>query len=68
MRRSGSVQEGIPLRLVLHVYDVDDNDADGSCIPLSGAQVDIWHANSQVSIQVYRMLALQERSSFEDNN
>jgi protocatechuate 3,4-dioxygenase beta subunit len=39
----GSVQEGIPLRLVLHVYDVDN----GSCIPLSGAQVDLWHANSQ---------------------
>src|SRR5918996_6307310 len=39
----GSIQEGIPLRLVLHVYDVDT----GSCIPLSGAQVDIWHANSQ---------------------
>jgi protocatechuate 3,4-dioxygenase beta subunit len=39
----GSVQEGIPLRLVLHVYDVDNG---SSCIPLSGAQVDIWHANS----------------------
>src|SRR5918996_3829188 len=39
----GSMQEGIPLRLVLHVYNVDT----GSCIPLSGAQVDIWHANSQ---------------------
>jgi protocatechuate 3,4-dioxygenase beta subunit len=39
----GSVQQGIPLRLVLHVYDVDK----GSCIPLSGAQVDVWHANSQ---------------------
>jgi protocatechuate 3,4-dioxygenase beta subunit len=39
----GSMQEGIPLRLVLHVYDVDN----GQCIPLSGAQVDIWHANSQ---------------------
>jgi protocatechuate 3,4-dioxygenase beta subunit len=39
----GSVQQGIPLYLVLHVYDVDN----GSCIPLSGAQVDIWHANSQ---------------------
>ena len=39
----GSVQEGVPLSLVLHVYDIDN----GSCIPLSGAQVDIWHANSQ---------------------
>ena len=37
------MQEGIPLRLVLHVYDVDN----GECIPLRGAQVDIWHANSQ---------------------
>src|SRR5215208_8427784 len=42
-RSEGSVQQGIPLYLVLHVYDVDN----GSCIPLSGAQVDIWHANSQ---------------------
>ena len=40
----GSVQEGIPLHLVINVYDVDD---DGHCVPLSGAQVDIWHANSQ---------------------
>jgi protocatechuate 3,4-dioxygenase beta subunit len=40
----GSVQDGIPLRLILHVYDVDDN---GSCITLSDAKVDIWHANSQ---------------------
>ena len=39
----GSVQEGVPLRLAIHVYDVDD----GSCIPLYGAHVDIWHANYQ---------------------
>src|SRR5919202_6448259 len=39
----GSVQQGIPLRLVLHVYDVDN----GRCIPIKGAKVDIWHANSQ---------------------
>jgi protocatechuate 3,4-dioxygenase beta subunit len=39
----GSMQEGVPLSLVFHVYDVDN----GSCISLSGAQVDIWHANSQ---------------------
>ena len=38
----GSVQEGIPLTLVLHVYDIDN----GTCIPLKGAQVDIWHANA----------------------
>jgi protocatechuate 3,4-dioxygenase beta subunit len=39
----GSVEEGIPLTLVINVYDVDD----GTCIPLRGAQVDIWHANYQ---------------------
>jgi protocatechuate 3,4-dioxygenase beta subunit len=50
----GSVQQGVPLHLVLHVYDVDN----GLCIPLSGAQVDIWHANSQGSIQLFRTLAL----------
>ena len=44
-----SVQEGIPLRLILHVYDVIDTDGDGtgSCIPLKDAKVDIWHSNSQ---------------------
>jgi protocatechuate 3,4-dioxygenase beta subunit len=40
---SSSVQQGIPLRLVIHVYDVDN----GSCVPLRGAKVDIWHANPQ---------------------
>jgi len=39
----GSVQQGIPLHLIIHVYDVDN----GSCTPLKGARVDIWHANSQ---------------------
>src|SRR5690349_21947532 len=39
----GSVQQGIPLRLVVHIYSVDND----SCIPLRGARVDIWHANSQ---------------------
>jgi protocatechuate 3,4-dioxygenase beta subunit len=39
----GSVEQGIPLRLVIRVYDVDN----GSCVPLRGAKVDIWHANSQ---------------------
>ena len=44
-----SVQEGIPLRLILHVYDVNDSDGDGtgSCTPLKDAKVDIWHSNSQ---------------------
>jgi len=40
---TGSVEQGIPLRLVIHVYNVDN----GSCIPLRGAKVDIWHTNSQ---------------------
>ena len=40
----GLVQEGIPLHLVIHVYGLDNN---GLCSPLKGAQVDIWHANSQ---------------------
>jgi protocatechuate 3,4-dioxygenase beta subunit len=46
---NGSVQDGIPLRLILHVYDVNDTDGDGtgSCIPLKDAKVDIWHSNSQ---------------------
>ena len=39
----GSVEQGVPLRLVIRVYDVDN----GSCIPLRGAKVDIWHANYQ---------------------
>jgi protocatechuate 3,4-dioxygenase beta subunit len=45
----GSVQDGIPLRLILHVYDVDDIDGDGvgSCTPLTNAKVDVWHANPQ---------------------
>jgi protocatechuate 3,4-dioxygenase beta subunit len=38
-----TVQEGIPLHLIIRVFDVDN----GSCIPLKGARVDIWHANSQ---------------------
>src|SRR6187200_73793 len=40
----GSVQQGIPLHLVIHVYGIDNN---GSCSHLKGARVDIWHANSQ---------------------
>ena len=46
---NGSVQEGIPLRLIFHVYDVNDTDGDGigSCIPLKDTKIDIWHSNSQ---------------------
>ncbi|MGA9154222.1 MAG: hypothetical protein WBZ36_26865, partial [Candidatus Nitrosopolaris sp.] len=38
-----TIQQGIPLHLIIRVFDVDN----GSCIPLKGARVDIWHANSQ---------------------
>src|ERR687890_2154821 len=46
---NGSIQEGIPLRLILNVYNVNDSNGDGtgSCTPLKDAKVDIWHANSQ---------------------
>jgi hypothetical protein len=48
---TGTIQEGIPLRLVINVYDVDRDDGgssnEGSCNPLSGALVDIWHSDSQ---------------------
>ena len=39
----GSIQQGIPLRLLIHVYSVDN----GICTPIKGVKVDIWHANSQ---------------------
>ena len=39
-----SIQQGIPLHLVIHVYGLNKN---GSCSPLKGAKVDIWHANPQ---------------------
>jgi protocatechuate 3,4-dioxygenase beta subunit len=39
----GSVQQGIPLTLLFYVYNMDN----GSCIPIKGARVDIWHASSQ---------------------
>ncbi len=59
-----TVQQGIPLHLVIHVYKINDNGGNNinsntttdtnssnvsavSCIPFSGAHVDIWHANSQ---------------------
>ena len=41
----GSVQQGIPLHLLIHVYTVSSSN--GLCTPLKGARVDIWHANSQ---------------------
>ena len=38
----GAIQQGIPLRVVLNVYDVNE----GTCIPIQGALVDVWHANA----------------------
>ena len=39
---TGLVEQGIPLRLQIHVYDNNN----GVCVPLRGAHVDIWHANT----------------------
>jgi len=36
-----SIEKGTPLNLTINVYE----EKDGSCFPLSGAKVDIWHAN-----------------------
>jgi len=53
----GSVQEGVPLHLVIHVYQADGKDQGGKnntnntilkvCTPLRDARIDIWHANAQ---------------------
>lgn len=47
----GKIQEGVPLKLALHVYALGDKvgNADGgsTCTPLKGAKVDVWEANSQ---------------------
>lgn len=65
----GSIQRGIPLHIILHVFTVNGNNTlqqvnksninsnsnsnnkinnvAAVCIPLSGARVDLWHANSQ---------------------
>ena len=39
---NGVTQEGIKLNLTIHVYGIDN----GSCVPIKGAKVDVWHANS----------------------
>jgi protocatechuate 3,4-dioxygenase beta subunit len=47
---TGSVKEGVPLRLVINVYDVEGDGSEGgerSCIPFRGALVDIWQVDSQ---------------------
>lgn len=38
----GSVKQGIPLRLVLHVYRIEGS----SCTPMPGAFVDIWQCDA----------------------
>jgi protocatechuate 3,4-dioxygenase beta subunit len=38
----GLVQQGVPLTVLLRVYDVNE----GTCIPIQGALVDVWHANA----------------------
>lgn len=40
---TGAVQPGVPLTLTLTVQ----NGVNGSCAPLAGALIDIWHANYQ---------------------
>lgn len=44
-----SIQEGIPLNITVSVYKVlnSDGDGKGTCVPFSGAKVDLWEANSQ---------------------
>jgi protocatechuate 3,4-dioxygenase beta subunit len=37
-----SVEQGVPLRLTINVYDVAND-----CAPVQGAAVDIWHANAR---------------------
>jgi protocatechuate 3,4-dioxygenase beta subunit len=60
----GSVQEGIPLHLILHVYDLPDDN--GSCIPLSDAKVDIWHANSKGVYSGFGMPELDKIITYVD--
>lgn len=38
----GSISQGLPLRLVLHVNQVSNN----ACTPLPGATVDVWHCDA----------------------
>ena len=54
----GSVKEGIPLRLIIHVYDVDD----GSCVPLRGAKVDLWHTDSQGVYSAVKDMGTSEKN------
>ena len=54
----GSVEEGIPLRLIIHVYDVDD----GTCVPLRGAKVDLWHTDSQGVYSAVKDMGTSEKN------
>lgn len=38
----GSISQGLPLQLVIHVNQVSNN----KCTPLSGATVDVWHCDA----------------------
>ena len=38
----GSVKEGVPLQLTLHIHQISGN----ACTPLTGAMVDIWHCDA----------------------
>ncbi len=38
----GSITQGLPLQLVIHVNQVSNN----KCTPLSGATVDVWHCDA----------------------
>jgi protocatechuate 3,4-dioxygenase beta subunit len=45
-----SIQDGVPLRLNINVYDVNgfaNGNTGGLCVPFGGARVDIWEANPQ---------------------
>lgn len=39
----GSIRQGVPLRLVFQVSQIKDQ----SCLPLSGAIVDVWHCDAE---------------------
>jgi protocatechuate 3,4-dioxygenase beta subunit len=41
--RTGVARQGVPLRLTFKVSDLNG----GRCLPLSGAQVDVWHCDAE---------------------
>ena len=40
--RTGATRDGVPLRLTFRVSNLDG----GRCLPLTGAQVDVWHCDA----------------------